>query len=958
MKNIKVFIVILFLATNTGFGLTNYVVSTASKNNFPLATKNHVASIYVSMSDHTGVIRVAGHLQDDIFKVTSIKPKLLHTNFSGEDYVVVVGTLGKSSLINELVKQGKLDVTQLQGTWEKFTTQIIENPFQGVKKALVITGSDKRGTIYGMYDLSKQIGVSPWHFWADVPVKRQTELHVVPGEHTLGEPKVKYRGIFINDEAPALTGWVYETYGDFNAEFYEKVFQLILRLKGNYLWPAMWPPRAFNVDDPQNAILANEYGIVMGTSHHEPLTRAHAEWKKNENGAWDFNSNAESLKSFWEGGVERMGNKETLLTIGMRGDGDEAMSEGTAIDLLEQVVKSQREIIEAVTKKPADQTPQMWALYKEVQDYYDKGMQVPDDVTLLLCDDNWGNIRKLPSLNAKPRKGGYGIYYHFDYVGGPRNYKWINTNQIERTWEQMHLAYKHGVDRIWIVNVGDIKPMEFPISFFLDYAWNPEQWNANNLQDYYTEWANYNFDGQFTSEIADLLRLYSKYNANRTPELLNEDTYSLINYNEAQRHADNYNELAKQATTIYEKLQPEYRDAFFQLVLHPVSASANLTELYLNVAKNKLYAQQGRVSANQYATKVKELFDRDAEITKTYHTIANGKWNHMMSQVHIGYKIWQEPKENTMPEIKTVVPLENAEVGVAIEESAAWWPNDTQEIAVLPTFNSYQNESHFVDIFNRGKLPFNFKIQTKAKWIAFSKSSGTIQDEERIHVKIHWEKAPKGINTASFTVIANNKKIPVQVRINNEDLKEATGFIETNGYIAIEASNFTNKTEPEHFEWQVVENLGKTEASVISLPVESGSVALETSSPKLSYNIHLKTPGKLKVHFYFSPTINYSNREGMYFGVSLNNDLPVKVNYDADLYIFNYNGKVPSKWHDNVSDHIKIITAELDVKEAGNHTLNYFRVDEGLVLQKIVIETEVSNLKETYLGPLQSFKVN
>ncbi|WP_286966164.1 glycosyl hydrolase 115 family protein [Flavobacterium sp. UBA4854] len=365
-----------------------------------------------------------------------------------------------------------------------------------------------------------------------------------------------------------------------------------------------------------------------------------------------------------------MGNKETIVTIGMRGDGDEPMTEGTAIDLLENIVKTQRNIIQEVTKKPIEETPQMWALYKEVQDYYDKGMTVPDDVTLLLCDDNWGNIRKLPELDSKPRKGGYGIYYHYDYVGGPRNYKWINTNQIERTWEQMDLAYQYGVDKIWIVNVGDIKPMEFPIAFFLDMAWNPEKFNAENLADYYVNWAKENFGNQFTEEIATILKLYTKYNARRKPELLDAKTYSVTNYNEADRVVADYQNLVEKANFINEKLQPEYKDAFYQLVLFPVLASSNLNEMYVATAKNQLYAAQGNAVANAYAEKVKELFEKDSELTNYYHTkLANGKWNHMMSQTHIGYDNWQQPEKNVIPKTKTVEISIKAQAKISTENS-------------------------------------------------------------------------------------------------------------------------------------------------------------------------------------------------------------------------------------------------------------------------------------------------
>ncbi|MCC4924030.1 glycosyl hydrolase 115 family protein [Flavobacterium chungbukense] len=656
MKILHLILLLYLIGLSTNSYAINpekYVVNQTSNENFPLVSKGKIASILVDDKDYAGVLKVTGHFENDIFQVSDLHPKRIKKISEAEDFVVIIGTLGKSEIINQLVKKGKIDAKELQGKWEKFTTQIVENPFKGIKKALIIAGSDKRGTIYGIYDLSNQIGVSPWYYWADVPIKKQLELHVLPGAHSQGEPKVKYRGIFINDEAPALSGWAFEKFGGFNSKFYDKVFEVILRMKGNYLWPAMWG-RMFYVEDPQNAVLADEYGIVMGTSHHEPLTRAHAEWGK-ANGKWDFNSNSEALIKFWKDGIKRMENKETIVTIGMRGDGDEPMTEGTAIDLLENIVKTQRNIIAEVTKKPAEQTPQMWALYKEVQDYYDKGMTVPDDVTLLLCDDNWGNIRKLPELNAKPRKGGYGIYYHYDYVGGPRNYKWINTNQIERVWEQMDLAYQYGVYKIWIVNVGDIKPMEFPIEFFLDMAWNPEKFNAGNLEQYYVNWAKENFDNQFAGEIAEILKLYTKYNSRRKPELLDAKTYSITNYNEADRVVADYQKLVEKANSINEKLKPEYKDAFYQLVLFPVLASSNLNELYVAAAKNQLYAKQGSTSANDYAEKVKELFEKDAELTNYYHTnLADGKWKHMMSQTHIGYDNWQQPDKNVIPKMKTI----------------------------------------------------------------------------------------------------------------------------------------------------------------------------------------------------------------------------------------------------------------------------------------------------------------
>lgn len=856
-------ILLLFLiglSTNSyAINPEKYVVNQASSENFPLVSKGKIASILVDDKDYAGVLKVAGHLENDLFKVSDLHPKRIKKISEAEDFIVIIGTLGKSKIIDQLAKQGKIDAKALQGKWEKFTTQVIENPFKGIKKALVIAGSDKRGTIYGIYDLSNQIGVSPWYYWADVPIKKQSELHVLPAIHSQGEPKVKYRGIFINDEAPALSGWAFEKFGGFNSKFYDKVFELILRMKGNYLWPAMWG-RMFYVEDPQNAVLADEYGIVMGTSHHEPLTRAHAEWGK-ANGKWDFNTNSEALINFWKDGIKRMGNKETIVTIGMRGDGDEPMTEGTAIELLENIVKTQRNIIAEVTKKPAQETPQVWALYKEVQDYYDKGMTVPDDITLLLCDDNWGNIRKLPELDSKPRKGGYGIYYHYDYVGGPRNYKWINTNQIERTWEQMDLAYQYGVDKIWIVNVGDIKPMEFPIEFFLDMAWNPEKFNAENLEQYYANWTKENFDNQFTEEIAEILKLYTKYNSRKKPELLDAKTYSIVNFNEADRVVSDYQKLVEKANSINEKLKPEYKDAFYQLVLFPVLASANLNEMYVATAKNHLYAEQGNVIGNEYAEKVKKLFEKDAELTNYYHTqLANGKWNHMMSQTHIGYDNWQQPEKNVIPKTKTIEISNKVQVGVSIKDSS---------------------------------------------------------------------KARTSINK-------------------NRDLDDVKGFVENDGYISIESKNYSRAINSDAVKWIIIPNLGKTDSGITIKPSNIKSIEISERSPRLEYNVHFFSKGKIKVNVYFSPTINFKIGDGLKYGIGFDDEKPQIMNLNADS-----SEKV---WAESVANNIKIITSTHEIENSGNHVLKIYAIDPALVLQKIVIETEEGKILESYLGPPESFR--
>lgn len=618
--------------------------------------------ILVDGSEEKGVVRAVINLQDDALAVTGVRPDTVQNATTGPK--LIIGSANGSKWIRQLISEGKIDGSLLKGKNEKYILTTVKDPLPGVDEAVVIAGSDKRGTIYGIYELTEQMGVSPWRYWADVPVWKHDRISIKPGVYTDGEPAVKYRGIFLNDEWPSLGLWAQETFGGFNSKFYEKLFELVLRLKGNFMWPAMWAS-AFYDDDPINGPLADEMGIVMGTSHHEPMGLAQQDWKRRGNGEWNYTTNGQTLRDFWRSGMERCKDWEAVITIGMRGDGDEAMGEGTNIKLLQNIVRDQRKIIQDVTGRPAKETPQVWALYKEVQDYYDKGMRVPDDVTLLLCDDNWGNVRRLPALDAKPRKGGYGMYYHFDYVGDPRNSKWLNITQIQRTWEQMNLAYEHGVRELWVVNVGDFKPMEYPVQFFMDMAWNPKQFDQTNLFQHTVDFCREQFGEKYAEESARLIDMYTKYNRRVTPETLDDKTYSLENYEEWRRVRDDYSQLAQEALDVYYMMPAERRDAFDQLVLFPIQACSNLYDMYYAVAMNKALAAAKNPEANLWGAKARGYFERDSLLTAHYnHEISGGKWNHMMDQTHIGYTGWQQPEQNIMPEVMMVeeTPVEKAPV--------------------------------------------------------------------------------------------------------------------------------------------------------------------------------------------------------------------------------------------------------------------------------------------------------
>ena len=638
--------VFLFLTSVASIAAPRFVSFKSEKNTFAVASKGKALNILFDMNDDEGVAMAANNLCADFKAVSGNKSKIVD---SPEAQCIIVGTLN-SKFISQIVKSGKINEKNLKGKREKYLLQVIDKPIPGVSKALVIAGSDKRGAIYGIYELSHQMGVSPWYWFMDVPTKHRDDVFIKKGVYTDGEPKVEYRGIFINDEWPAFGNWANEKFGGINSKCYEHIFELVLRLKGNFMWPAMWGSAFFD-DDKQNGVLANKMGIVMGTSHHEPMDLAQQDWKRRGSGAWNYVKNAEGLKKFWQSGIERSKNWETIVTVGMRGDGDEAMDDTGNIKLLNQIIDDQRSIIEKVTGKKAEETPQVWALYKEVQDYYDNGMKVPDDITLLLCDDNWGNVRRLPALDSKPRKGGYGMYYHFDYVGAPRNTKWINTNSVPRAWEQLNLTYNYGVKKLWIVNVGDLKPMEYPITFFLDMAWNPEAFNAGNITAHTTNFCKEVFGEEYGEEASRLYREYAQLIHRVTPELLNATTYSLEN-GEWELVAGQFAQLKNDVEALENKLPVEYKDAYFQLIGYSVKAMASIYNMYYAQTMNHKMARKRDLSANAWADCVKKCFDYDTELKNQYHSIAGGKWNHLMDQSHIGYRFWNEPGPyNVMPDV-------------------------------------------------------------------------------------------------------------------------------------------------------------------------------------------------------------------------------------------------------------------------------------------------------------------
>ena len=610
------------------------LVTVAQSKSLCIAKNGKTANIIVDEQDWKGVIRAANDLGDDVRKVSGTSAKVLYQggliSFSSATPNIYVGTIGKSKMINQLIKQKKIDVKKVRGQWESYLIDVVDGN-------LVIAGSDKRGTIYGIYEISQRIGVSPWYYMADAPVKHQDEVWYDGGRIVRPSPKVKYRGFFINDEWPSFGGWCTNKFGGINSKAYAHIFELLLRLKANYFWPAMWGTN-FNEDDPESPRLADEMGIVMGTSHHEPMMRSHREYlqRKEQVGPWDYASNKERVDQFFREGMERNKAYDNLVTIGMRGDGDVAMGKGDDqenIKTLGKVIEGQRKIIKDIYGRP-DAVPQLWAIFTEVQRYYDAGFTVPDDVTLLFCDNNWGYIRRKGTAANRKRKGGLGLYYHIDMNGGPWNDRWVNTTTVPKLREQLNLAYQSGIDRIWIINVGDLKPKEMPIDFIMHYAWNPDAIQPGDEQGWLEGFTSSIFGEEYAKETADIIAKYSKYNLWRKPEV---QVPGLFNYEEMLHLNNLWQSLVVRCEALKEQIPAEAQDAFYQLVYYPAVASAGVAMMY-------------NAATMGDSITIDHLMAKDARLTEYYNKVmAGGKWDGMMLDNHIGYTQWSIPDKNRHP---------------------------------------------------------------------------------------------------------------------------------------------------------------------------------------------------------------------------------------------------------------------------------------------------------------------
>ncbi len=955
---------------------------------FGLVRGSDAAPLYTDGSEHPAVQRAVADLQADIERVSSRRPALGKGTPSGAD-VVIIGTLGKNSVIDRLVRTGALDVSSIKGKWEAWHAQVLARPLPGVERALVIAGSDRRGTIYGVYELSEQIGVSPWHWWADVPPQRHRQLYLEEGTRVSDAPVVRYRGLALDGEAPGLSAWSRQAFGGYNAKFYERVYELLLRLRGNVLWPAS-AEAAFLADDKQNAQRADDYGVVLGTPPSDS-----------------------KAKRLWKG-------PQLVAACGNEG------------------------------KPPAD------------------------DALLMMCDDGAGYLRRLPTHDERKRSGGAGVEYHIARDGAPRS--WLSAAPLPKLWEQLHLAWRHGADRMWIAHVGSLKPFEVPAEFFLTYAWNPEAWPAARLPDYLKLWAGREFGPQYAEDVADIVGKTAQYNARRAPELLSPGDYSVLNGDEGARVVGEYRAVSGKAEKIDGNLPSELRDAFYQLVLYPAQAGAVVVDMLVSAAQNRLQAEQGRVAANDLAGKVRDLFKQDGELARVYHEdISGGKWNRLMSQVHLG----GGTARNMMPAVAEVQPSRAADMGVAIEGGAAVWPEAAGAQLALPRMDAGGKQQRYVEIFNRGQNPFKFTIAASAPWISLSRSGGTVAKSQRVTVEVRWADVPPHADVAALAILGpDGAKATVQVPLRPPSVggKPASGsYVESQGAVVVEAEHYARLMAPEGRQWLRIPGLGRTLSGMTALPVvaappvkapapaagttsapaaavapaaagtaavaggapapgpasgaaaaastaagaaagmgpaagsapaatagteagppsatgpapqpaadnapaldavqaalqmvEQGAVFSAAPAPplpaesapetppaappapkladlRLEYDIHLATAGKVMVQSVLTPTRAFLPGQALRYAVSIDDEAPQLIDIHDPAHA--------AAWATASQDNALVLGTTHTVARPGAHVLKFWSVDPGIVVQRLVVDT--GSLKPTLLGPAESPK--
>ncbi len=949
--------------------------SPETKYAFTLASPRQTAAILYDASDAAVVKRAAELFAADVEAVTGRRPQV--TSATGETGpAVIVGTVGGSALIRRLSEAGKIDTAPLEGAWERYLIQTVANPLPGIRKALVIAGSDRRGAAYGLFTLSELIGVSPWYWWADVPVKKHAALHVDAPPTYSQTPSVRYRGIFLNDEDWGLTPWASQTFeperGNIGPRTYAKVCELLLRLKANYLAPAMHPVSTSFNQIPENKLVADTFAIVMGSTHCEPLLlNTASEWDTQTMGPWNYDKNKEGINRVLTQRVRENSPYENVYTLALRGLHDGAMSTTLPmhekVRMLQQALLDQRQILAENIDRPVETVPQAFTPYKEVLEIYSNGLELPDDVTIVWPDDNYGYMKRLSGVREQRRTGRSGVYYHVSYLGVPHSYLWFSTTPPSLMYEELRKAYDTTADRLWLLNCGDLKGSEMQVSLFLDMAWDIGRFTADNVVTYPARWLAGIFGEAYYDRLEAMTREHLRLAFPRKPEYmgwgyhwnrfdhnceqLTDTDFSFTNYDEAPRRLEAYRKLGARAEALLHEIGDEARPAFYQLVYYPLRGAELMNRMTLGGQRNRWYARQGRAATNAVRDEVQRCYDSLQVITRGYNSLLGGKWNHMMSmrQNYDGVSAYFN-----LPHLAThdAAGAPRLALQVAGEDVTG-----ARAFHALPAFDNYLRRTYPVEIYNRGGGTLAWTAHASEPWVVLSKSAGKTADEERITVGIDWEKAPSGNAVPAQIVFrAGEQSEKMLVSLFNPTAPsraELRGiYVENNGCVSIPAAGCHRVRENDRIKITAVEDLG-IEGPALQLgdPTAPLQIFRSRDVPCAEYDFYAFDAGSVDVYTYVLPTFPLHADRDFRIGENTNTDTKYSVQIDDGALATPSSSHVEYSqvWFESVLRNCAVNKSTLHIDKPGRHTLRIRVGDPGIVLQKIVLD--FGGMKRSYLGP-------
>ena len=967
----------LLLSSSAALAQVSLSQNSSGSNVFSLVGKKDKACVYYDAKDFEVVKTTAGLFANDVKEVSGQLLGVATTKEAPQKNCIIIGTLGHNEWIDQMIAKKKLDVEPLKNRWESYLVQLVRNPLPGVDKALVIVGSDRRGAAYGLLSVSRTIGVSPWYWWADAPIIKKDQLHLRVDKYISKEPTVKYRGIFINDEDWGLYRWSRDNFekelGNFGPRTYAKVCELLLRLQANYLCPAMHDASMAFHRIPENRVVADRFAILMGASHCEPLLfNTASEWKRDKMGEWDYINNKKGVDSVLNVRVKECAPFENVYTLALRGLHDRAMNAsndmGDRKDMLQEALMAQRQMLIDAIGKPGEEIPQAFTPYKEVLDVYDEGLELPDDVTIIWPDDNYGYMKRLSSPKEQKRSGRSGVYYHSSYLGKPHDHLWMNTVSPTLMYEELRKAYDATADRIWLLNAGDIKSCEFAVDYFLTMAFDIDAFNFERAANYRTEWLCGMLGDQYRNEYQDVVNSFYKLAFARKPEFMgwgyqwttdkhgrerNTDTdFSLTNYREVDNRLSEYRRIGGIVENILNNMSDEKQKAcFYQSLYYPVKGCELLNRMVLDGQRNRWYAIQQRASAKDLKKSAKACYDSLEVITKGYNSLLDGKWNHVMTMKQGFAAAYFE-----LPKLRDVELAPTASLGVMAEGEAVL--KGLQSFHSLPCFNTYLRQSYYIDVFNKGATPLKWKTSVTNDWILVNKKSGETATEERIEVSIDWAKVPAGERILGTLDIMSDRgeKETVYISVFNPtspSLAEMdTLFVENNGYVAMDAASFHRKVENDDIKMIVIPNLGFENTAVqLGNPMAKAQRTAGRNTPRLEYDFYTFEQGSVDVYTYVLPTFPISKDRGYAGHEATNVETKYGVCIDEGPVMnpstssFEY----AQIWYESVLKNCRINKTTLHIDKPGKHTVKIICGDAGTVLQKVVLD--FGGMKRSYMGP-------